>query len=120
MVSGTFRNTKIQAATVATDRRLNTPARPICLLTRGKEYVTRILLHHMAAAQMPMQTPRTLVGKTSEHRMLGTGPNPEIKTSCTDQHFLRQNFVKNGLQIIENDANVQTNDELLDTRHIKY
>ncbi len=34
------------------------------------------LLVHIAAAHMPMQSPRTLVGKISEHRMLGIGPKP--------------------------------------------
>ena len=35
------------------------------------------LVPHIAAAQMPMQSPRTLVGKISEHKIFGIGPNPE-------------------------------------------
>ncbi len=37
------------------------------------------MLAHIAAAHTPMHTPRTLVGKISEQRMLGIGPNPATK-----------------------------------------
>lgn len=76
LVSGTLRNTKTHATTLTMAKRPNTPWSPSCWLIRGNEYVTRTLLAHMAAAQMPMQRPRTLVGKISEHKIFGIGPKP--------------------------------------------
>ncbi len=47
------------------------------------------LLTHIAAAHSPMQTPRTRVGKISEQRMLGIGPNP-----ATNEHVKIVTHVK--------------------------
>lgn len=77
LVSGTFRKTKIQATTLTIAKMPNAPWRPSAWFTRGNEYVTMTLVPHIAAAQIPMQSPRTLVGKISEHKMFGIGPNPE-------------------------------------------
>lgn len=45
----------------------------------GSEYVTIMSPIQNVRAHIPMQIPRTRVGKISAHRMLGTGPKPVTK-----------------------------------------
>lgn len=50
---------------------------------------------HIAAAQIPMQSPRTLVGKISEHKIFGMGPNPVENQNTfknTPRHGIFHNY----------------------------
>lgn len=56
-----------------------TPAKPMEVSMIGNVYVTMMSPVQNVRAQIAIQTPRTLVGKISEQRILGMGPKPITK-----------------------------------------
>lgn len=78
-VSGTFKNTNTHAITHTIAYNPKTPERPMEVRRTGSEYVTMMSHIQNVRAQMAMQSPRTLVGNISAHKMLGIGPKPITK-----------------------------------------
>lgn len=56
-----------------------TPLIPMSWSKKGNEEVTTKMLIQKVREQIEMHIPRTLVGKISEHKMLGIAPNPMTK-----------------------------------------
>jgi len=56
-----------------------TPVRPRSWSKKGNEEVTIKMQIQNVREQIEMHIPRTLVGKISEHKMLGIAPNPMQK-----------------------------------------
>ena len=80
LVSGTFTKTMIHAMKQKSPKKkANVFPIPRELSKIGKSFVTKMLVIHMAAWHIPVQTPLTLVGNISAHSMFGIGPNPVTK-----------------------------------------
>ena len=78
-VSGTFMYTNNHEMMHPTTNNVKTPVRPRRWSKKGNEDVTIKVLIQNVSEHMEMHIPRTLVGKISEHTMLGITPRPMQK-----------------------------------------